>query len=68
MKEHILIDKTYTYEEIPKILAPKDCFYDRKSGLWRMDSNGEIMMVSNYAKKPESKKCDVETGEDQKGE
>lgn len=68
MKEHILLDKTYVYEDIPKDLKPQGCSYDRVSGLWRVDSTGEVMMVGNYAQRPETKKCDVETGEDQKGE
>ena len=33
-----------------------------------MDSTGEVMMVSHFAQRPETKKCDIETGEDQKGE
>lgn len=55
-------------EDIQKDLKPQGCSYDRVSGLWRVDSTGEVMMVGNYAQRPETKKCDVETGEDQKGE
>ncbi len=29
MKEHILLDKAYIYENIDRDLSPKDCFYDR---------------------------------------
>lgn len=68
MKEHILLEKAYVYNDVPKRLTPEGCSYDRNSGLWRMDRTGEVMMISNYAQKPQSKKCDVETGEDQKGE
>ena len=68
MKEHILLDKAYVYEDIPKELTPEGCSYDREAGLWRVDDTGEVMMIGNYAKRPETKKCDVETGEDQKGE
>lgn len=68
MREHILLEKAYVYENISRDLKPNGCTYDRNSGLWRVDDTGEVMMVSNYAQKPQSKKCDIETGEDQKGE
>lgn len=68
MKEHILLEKAYVYENISAELTPTGCSYDRYSGLWRIDSTGDVMMVGNYAQKPQTKKCDVETGEDQKGE
>lgn len=68
MKEHILLEKAYVYEDVPKQLTPEGCFYDRTSGLWREDGTGDILMLSNNARKPKTKKCDVETGEDQKGE
>lgn len=68
MKQHILLEKAFTYENIPQKLTPDDCSYDRKGGLWRVDSTGEAMMTSDFAQKPQTKKCDVETGEDQKGE
>ena len=68
MKEHILLEKAYIYEYIPKKLTPEGCSYDRVCGLWRVDKTGEVMMIGNYAQKPASKKCDIETGEDQKGE
>lgn len=66
--KHILLEKAYTYENIPKKLTPEGCFYDRNSGLWRVTDTKEVMMVGNYALKPQTKKADIETGEDQKGE
>lgn len=68
MKKHILLDKAYVYEDIPSNLMPEGCYYDRACGLWRVDNTGEVMMIGNCAQRPETKKCDVETGEDQKGE
>ena len=29
MKEHILLEKAYIYEDIPKKLTPEGCSYDR---------------------------------------
>ena len=68
MKQHILLDKAYTYENTPRNLTPEGCSYDRVCGLWRVDNTGDIMMISDFAQRPETKKCDIETGEDQKGE
>lgn len=68
MKKHILLDKAHVYENIDRDMNPKDCSYDRIAGLWRVNSTGEIMMISSSVQKAETKKCDIETGEDQKGE
>ena len=68
MKEHILLEKAYIYDDVQREVIPEGCSYDRNCGLWRIDNTGEVMMIGNYAQKPQSKKCDVETGEDQKGE
>lgn len=68
MKKHILLDKAYVYDIVEKELIPHECTYDRVSGLWRVNATGDIMMIGDYARKPQSKKCDIETGEDQKGE
>lgn len=68
MKSHILLEKSFCYENKPRKLTPENCYYDRKNGLWRIESTGEVMMVSDFAQRPETKKCDIETGEDQKGE
>ncbi len=68
MKEHILLEKSFVYDSPERSLTPDNCHYDRESGFWRMDKTEEVMMISDYAEKPETKKCDVETGEDQKGE
>lgn len=68
MKEHILLEKAYSYENVHPNLTPEGCSYDRECGFWRVDKTGEAMMIGNYAQKPATKKCDIETGEDQKGE
>ena len=68
IKKHILLDKAHVYDMVEKDLVPPKCSYDRECGLWRVDTTGEVMMIGAYARKPQSKKWDVETGEDQKGE
>ena len=68
MNRHVLLDKANAYENVSKDLRPENCYYDRKDGLWRVEETANVMMVSDYARKPQSKKWDIETGEDQKGE
>jgi hypothetical protein len=67
VNDHILLKYATTYE-IPNIsFAPKDCHYDEKIAAWIVNNTGEIYINSD-GPKPETKKCDIETGEDQKKE
>lgn len=68
MEKHILLDKAKTYKMSEEISTPKDCSYDRICGFWRNNISGEVMMVGDHSERLQTKKCDVETGEDQKGE
>ena len=64
---HILLEKTFIYPEPLTIKEPANCSYDEVSGYWKThDGNAAIMSESFRA--GETKKCDIETGEDQKGE
>ena len=42
--------------------------HSRILGFWIDKSTGTAMMMSNHPEKVVTKKCDIETGEDQKGE
>ena len=70
MDRHILLQNAFIYENTKKDedLKPKNCIYDHKNGFWRVKDSHEVMMISDFAERPETKKCDIETGEDQKGE
>ena len=68
MKKHILIDNAFRYTEPLETPRPQNCTYDGKRGYWVDNLSGQAMMQSNNATRPQSKKCDRETGEDQKGE
>lgn len=68
MREHVLIEKAFMFDNVKEPTKPKGCYYDRSVGLWRVDGTGEVMMLSDSFDKPATKKCDIETGEDQKGE
>jgi hypothetical protein len=68
MKEHILLEKAHRYTEQSVVPVPGDCVFQEKRGYWIKCSTNEIMMLSSSRPLLQSKKCDRETGEDQKGE
>lgn len=68
MKQHVLLDRAISYEFSDKPKPPKNCYYDRILGFWVDKRTGIAMMTSNHPEKVVTKKCDIETGEDQKGE
>lgn len=65
--EHILLKKAhrYTNPETSKVLG--DYAYNSKKGYW-ISGLGEALVNSKNPPIQNSKKCDRETGEDQKGE
>lgn len=65
MAEHILISlaKRRPFQVIPKL--PNGAYYDLKAGRWRVDDK---FLVEEGVAPLSTKKCDQETGEDQKGE
>lgn len=67
MKEHILIERgtRQAFKDSPEV--PSGVVYDRKDGFWTM--GGEpLLRTDEFKDQPITKKCDQETGEDQKGE
>lgn len=64
MKQHVLI--TYAtrrpYHHVPSL--PMGAVYDHMKGYWVKDNKPLALSTSG----PVTKKCDHETGEDQKGE
>ena len=68
MKKHILLEKAYRYPEPQGSLEPEGCTFSEQSGYWVKTNTDKPMVRSDDPKKPQSKKCDRETGEDQKGE
>ena len=67
MKEHILLENAFRYSVPVSDPIPQGCTFQEKEGYWTKNSTGEIFMLSDDSG-PISKKCDRETGEDQKGE
>lgn len=68
MKEHIIIENAKRYIPTANIETPEGCFYNPKKGFWVEKETNTPMMCGDNPRKPTSKKCDIETGEDQKGE
>lgn len=68
MKQHILLEKAHRYSMPMTTPLPENCTFNEQSGYWVDNNTGEIMMLSEDPKRPQTKKFDRETGEDQKGE
>lgn len=68
MRQHLLLEKAYVYplpKQEPKLTG---CNFDYENGYWVMEDTLTPLVSENRGFGPRSKKCDVETGEDQKGE
>lgn len=64
---HILIQNVKKYRKSNNLSSLKDFNYDMGAGYWKSHS-GQSLMHSENALRPQSKKNDIETGEDRKGE
>lgn len=66
-RSHVLLAHARTYPRRDLDLTPPGCTYDIETGAW-VTSRGELLVESQERPRPpQSKKSDVETGEDQKG-
>lgn len=68
MEDHILLRKAFIYELPRKKTKMKGYTYDGEKGFWIVNSTKMPFVNHPNGPRPQSKKCDVETGEDQKGE
>ncbi len=73
MKEnHFLLTKAYIYPKEISISDPKDCEYCLRVGVWfwRFNNLNLVLVKSSNPRRPDphTKKHDIETGEDLKGE
>lgn len=68
MKKHILLEKAYVYP-LPKVRPEMSEYkFDYRYGYWVTKDSDEPFVSDKSNPGPRSKKCDIETGEDQKGE
>lgn len=67
--KHVLLKRASTYPRVDsRSIEPPGCHYDARIGAWIKDSDGELFINSPNREGPRTKKEDIETGEDQKGE
>lgn len=66
---HLLIDKAFKFPSDRDLEDPENCVYDELRGWWVWKGK-EVLVKSNNPLKPVcgTKKNDIETGEDSKGE
>lgn len=65
---HIVIEKLHRYKVNTRGSDPEGYEYDAGAGYWRSSKNGSPLVSDENVRKPITKKADVETGEDKKGE
>lgn len=65
---HLLLKKAFIYDLPRKSPEINDGFYDEKKGYWVLDESQMPVVSDKQRPKPQTKKADVETGEDRKGE
>jgi hypothetical protein len=68
VKNHLLLDKAYIYPATRLPTVPADCHYDYDKGYWVHNGTGKPFVTLDDHQALMSKKRDVETGEDEKGE
>jgi hypothetical protein len=67
-QDHILLAHAHTYGRGEIQLAPPGCDYDLCKGAWVVTESGILLVDSPVqVRPPQTKKADIETGEDQKG-
>lgn len=65
---HPLLARAQRYQRERVDLQPPGCSYDALAGAWRDHATGALAVELPGRQGPHTKKADIETGEDQKGE
>ena len=68
MKKHIILEKAERYSLANAIGVPKGFTYENLKGYWVNKQDGKALVNCDGPNIPTSKKFDMETGEDHKGE
>lgn len=66
--KHLLLENSFTYKKRKLISPPTGFTYDRIMGAWEKESDKTLLIQSYHFPTIASKKEDVETGEDHKGQ
>ena len=67
MSKHVLLEHSTRREYVDVPSLPKFAIYDCEAGYWRLNGT-PLVRDKDFNHSQCSKKADVETGEDQKGE
>ena len=67
-QKHLLLELAKTYPVSTEDLSPSGCKYDLVRGGWVLEHEGSLLASMPGRPKLKTKKFDIETGEDQKGE
>jgi len=68
MNNLLLLEKAYIYPMPKDPTPPAACSFDTGKGFWISDMTAQPMVTLEDHPKLETKKADIETGEDRKGE
>lgn len=66
--KHILLENLFTYKKRKGVTTPKNYDYNRKIGAWICVNNENLLVNDKCFPSIASKKRDIETGEDEKGQ
>jgi len=68
MEKHIILEKANLYDISNGVGTPDGFAYQSEKGYWVNEISGEALVKCKGPNVPTSKKFDMETGEDHKGE
>ena len=65
---HFILEKAHKYNDPTTPPVPQNAVYDDRDGFWKKQDSGDALISNDGFQSQATKKCDRETGEDQKGE
>lgn len=66
--QNLIIGKSFRYNNEIEVKIKTDMAYDKVLGFWTSLTDNKPLVLSDNKYKPQTKKEDIETGEDRKGE
>lgn len=66
--KHILLKNSFVYKKRKQLEDPKGYAFNQNMGAWIHEINSSLLIMSKEFTALATKKEDIETGEDQKGE
>ncbi|WP_452597118.1 hypothetical protein [Pontimicrobium sp. MEBiC01747] len=66
--KHILLNRAFTYKKRKDIKPPNKYKYNFLLGAWINKVDNSLLILANDFKAQATKKLDIETGEDNKGQ